>query len=290
MDYFTALLTRFFSILIGILPFWILYGISDVLRFLLLHVFGYRKKVVVDNLKSCFPEKNDEEIKRLVKLSYKNLADVTVESFKGFTMSERQIVARHKGINAESVSDYFKNGRSIIFLPNHYGNWEWGSLSPAPQLKQNIVVLYKPLANKYLDRYVRKNRSRTGSFLGSIYNTARIFREYQDVVSAYILASDQSPSNAKRSIWVKFLGRDTAFLHGPELYARKYDMPVIFVDIQRVKRGFYTMEFSVITDKPKEHKPGEITALYAKKLESVIRAKPENWLWSHRRWKLTKPE
>ncbi len=286
MDFITGITTRFFSILFGLLPFWVLYLFSDVLRFFLYNVFGYRKEIVEKNLRDSFPEKSDAEIKRLMKLSYKNLADVTVESFKGFTMSEKQIVARHKGINKEIVSEYFQEGRSVIFLPNHYGNWEWGSLSPAPQLKKNVVVLYKPLGNKYLDRFVRKNRSRTGSFLGSIYNTARIFRDNKDIPTVYILASDQSPSDTKRSFWVDFLGRETAFLHGPELYARKYNFPVVFVDIQRVKRGYYTMFFSILTDKPNEKKPGEITALYAKKLEEVIRKKPENWLWSHRRWKL----
>ncbi|MCF6170983.1 MAG: lysophospholipid acyltransferase family protein [Bacteroidales bacterium] len=286
MSYFLYLLTRTFSLLIGILPFWLLYFLSDVLRFVLLNVLGYRKAVVEDNLRKCFPDKSDAWIKRLIRLSYKNLADITLESFKGFTMNERQIVARHKALNTEIIEGFFKEKRSIIFLPNHYGNWEWGSLSPSPQLKQDVVALYKPLSNKYVDRFVRRNRSRTGAFLGSIYKTARIFEDRKDKVTAYILASDQSPSNAKRSVWVQFLGRETAFLHGPEIYARKYNYPVVFVDIQRVRRGFYTMFFTILSDKPNEMKPGEITALYAKKLEEIIRQKPENWLWSHRRWKL----
>ena len=288
MNYITYIITRFFSVLIGLLPFWVLYLFSDFLRFVLYHVVGYRKAVVEDNLRKCFPEKDEKEIKRLVRLSYKNLADVTVESFKGFTMSERQIIARHKGLNPELVESFFDDKRSVIFLPNHYGNWEWGAMSPPPQLRQDCVALYKPLSNKLLDRYVRKNRSRTGAFLGSIYKTARIFEERKNKVTAYIMASDQSPSNAKKSIWVSFLGRETAFLHGPEMYARKYNYPVVFVDIQRVKRGFYTMVFTVLSDQPNTMKPGEITALYAKKLEEVIRKKPENWLWSHKRWKLKK--
>jgi KDO2-lipid IV(A) lauroyltransferase len=290
MNYITYIITRFFSTLIGLLPFWVLYLFSDFLRFVLYNVVGYRKAVVEDNLSKCFPEKDEKEIKRLIRLSYKNLADVTVESFKGFTMSERQIIAHHKALNPEIVESYFNEGRSIIFLPNHYGNWEWGAMSPPPQLNQDCVVLYKPLSNKLLDRYVRKNRSRTGTFLGSIFKTARIFEERKNKVTAYIMASDQSPSNAKKSIWVNFLGRETAFLHGPEMYARKYNYPVVFVDIQRVKRGFYTMFFTVLSDQPNKMKPGEITTLYAKKLEEVIREKPENWLWSHKRWKLKRTE
>ncbi len=286
MDFITAGITRFFSFLIGILPFWVLYLFSDFLRFVLLNITGYRKAVVEDNLRKCFPEKDDSEIKRLIRLSYKNLADITVESFKGFTMSDRQIVSRHKVIKPEMLDQFSEAGRGVILLPNHYCNWEWGAMSPSLQFKHQIVALYKPLSNKYIDRFVRKNRSRTGAFLGSIYKTAEIFEERKDEITGYVMASDQSPSNVKKSIWVDFLGRDTAFLHGPEMYARKYNTPVVFVDIQRVKRGFYTMDLTVISDQSKETKPGEITTTYAKLLEAVIQKKPENWLWSHKRWKL----
>ncbi|RLD37247.1 MAG: hypothetical protein DRI89_15360 [Bacteroidetes bacterium] len=286
MDFITAGITRFFSFLIGILPFWVLYLFSDFLRFVLLNITGYRKAVVEDNLRKCFPEKDDSEIKRLIRLSYKNLADITVESFKGFTMSDQQIVARHKVIKPEMLDQFSEAGRGVILLPNHYCNWEWGAMSPSLQFKHQIVALYKPLSNKYIDRFVRKNRSRTGAFLGSIYKTAEIFEARKNEITGYVMASDQSPSNVKKSIWVDFLGRDTAFLHGPEMYARKYNTPVVFVDIQRVKRGFYTMDLTVISDQSKETKPGEITTTYAKLLEAVIQKKPENWLWSHKRWKL----
>ena len=228
MDFITAGITRFFSFLIGILPFWVLYLFSDFLRFVLLNITGYRKAVVEDNLRKCFPEKDDSEIKRLIRLSYKNLADITVESFKGFTMSDQQIVARHKVIKPEMLDQFSEAGRGVILLPNHYCNWEWGAMSPSLQFKHQIVALYKPLSNKYIDRFVRKNRSRTGAFLGSIYKTAEIFEARKNEITGYVMASDQSPSNVKKSIWVDFLGRDTAFLHGPEMYARKYNTPVVF--------------------------------------------------------------
>ena len=286
MDFITAIITRIFSFLIGTLPFWVLYLLSDFLRFVLYNIVGYRKAVVVKNLKDSFPEKSEAEINRLVRLSYKNLAAVTVESFKGFTMSDKQIVARHKVIKPKMLDQFSEAGRGVILLPNHYGNWEWGAMSPSLQFEHDVVALYKPLSNKYIDRFVRKNRSRTGAFLGSIYKTAEIFEERKDNITAYVMASDQSPSNAKKSIWVNFLGRETAFLHGPEMYARKYNIPVVFVDIQRVKRGFYTMDLTVISDQSSVTKPEEITTRYVNLLEEVIRKKPENWLWSHKRWKL----
>jgi len=216
MDFITAGIIRFFSVLLGMLPFRILYMFSDFLRFVLLNVVGYRKSVVEDNLRKCFPEKDEKDINRLVRLSYKNLADVTVESFKGFTMSDAQIVARHKVIKPEMLNRFSEKGRGVILLPNHYGNWEWGAMSPSLYFNHEVVVLYKPLSNKYIDRFVRKNRSRTGGQLVSIYQTAEIFEAHKDKVTAYVMAADQSPSNKAKSIWIRFLGRDTAFLHGPE--------------------------------------------------------------------------
>jgi KDO2-lipid IV(A) lauroyltransferase len=287
VNFFLALVTFLFIILIGIMPFFILYLFSGLVYFFLYHVFGYRKKIVYDNIRQSFPELQENEIRKIVSLSYKNLSDILVEGFKGFTMTKNQIKKHHKVINPEIFEKYYDKGISVIALPNHYGNWEWGAMSPSLYTKHRIVALYKPLSNQFLDGFMRKNRSRTGAHLKSIYETAKVFQEFTEgKPSLFVLAADQSPSNPKKAHWVKFLGRDTAFLHGPETYARKHDLPVFFVDIQRVKRGFYELELILLTEKPDELAPGELTQMYAAKLEAVIRKKPENWLWSHRRWKL----
>ncbi len=249
----------------------------------------YRLNVVRDNLSKSFPEKSHEELRRIERLSYRNLSQITVESLKAFTMSKKQIFARHKVINEKDMSYVYKDHGGVIALPNHYGNWEWGALS-CMQLQWHGVALYKPLSNKYLDNYLRKNRSRLGTELVSIYDTARTFILNKDKGKNYVMASDQSPSNSKKSYWINFLGRETAFLHGPEVYAKKYNYPAVFVDIQRVKRGYYELELSVLAENPKELPDGEVTKRLANKLEKVIRKKPEDWLWTHKRWKLTKPE
>ena len=289
MDFLLTIILAFFIFLIGLIPFRVLYIISDFLRFVLHRVVGYRKKVVEENIRNSFPGLSVAEQKKLVNRSYKNLADIFVEGIKGFTISDKQVVARHKFINPEFLTPYTEAGKSVILLPAHYGNWEWGGLSIPLQLdNKHVIVLYKPLSNKFADRLVKKNRSRTGIFMGSIYETARLFKNYVVQTTAFFLLADQSPTNVSRSYWTNFMGRETAFLHGPERYARLYQLPVIFVDIQRVKRGYYEVGFSLITDNPASLPEGEITALYARKLEEVIRKKPENWLWSHRRWKLKK--
>lgn len=289
MNFILAVVLIFFIFLIGIMPFFILYLFSDLMYVFLYRIFGYRIKVMYDNLALAFPDKKERELKQLVGLSYKNLTDVIVEGIKGFTMTNNQIRRRHKILNPEIVEPYFKEGKSVIALPTHYGNWEWGALSPGLFVEDfNVVGFYKPLNNTFVDRFMRKNRSRTGTTLASIYDTPRTFEKLKDIPTVYIMAADQSPSNPKKSYWVDFLGRDTAFLHGPENYARQYDIPLIYAEIQRVKRGYYELNLSVLADNPTELEKGEITRRYAKMLESQINKKPENWLWSHKRWKLTR--
>lgn len=269
------------------MPFWLLYIFSDILYFFLYKVAKYRVAVVRDNLKKSFPEKTPEELKRIERLAFRNISDITVESLKAFTMSKKQIFERHKVINEKDVKFIYEKAGGIIALPNHYGNWEWGAMS-CMQMTWPGIAIYKPLSNKYLNDYIQKNRSRLGTELVSIYDTARTFVANKDKKKNYVMASDQSPSNAKKAYWVKFLGRETAFLHGLELYSRKYNYPAVFVDIQRVKRGYYELELTVLSNEPQKLKDGQLTQLFANKLEEVIRKKPENWLWSHKRWKLSK--
>jgi Kdo2-lipid IVA lauroyltransferase/acyltransferase len=287
MNFLLAGVFLFFMVLIGLIPFRVLYVFSDLIRLILHKVVGYRKKVIIQNLKGSFPSLSEREIAQTVKSVYKNLADVTVESIKGFAMNNRQVKERYKILNVELIEHYLAQGRSIIALPAHFNNWEWGSLAPGLFTKYPIIALYKPLSNKYIDSYLRKSRSKFGTTLSSIYLTAFTFRANNGIPSVFVLAADQSPSNAGKSYWVDFMGRKTAFLHGPEKYARMYNMPVLYADVQRVKRGFYTLNLSVITENPAELADGEITKAYAAKLEEAIRKSPGSWLWSHRRWKLS---
>ncbi len=287
MNFILAILLIFFVFLFSIIPFFLLYMFSDLMYIFLYRIFGYRNKVIYDNLALSFSEIKKQELKRLMGLSYKNLTDIIVEGIKGFTMTRSQIRRRHKVLNPEIIEPFYKAGKSVIALPTHYGNWEWGALSPGLFVQDlNIVGFYKPLSNPFVDRFMRKNRSRTGTTLASIYKTSRTFEQLKDIPTIYIMAADQSPSNANKAYWVDFLERKTAFLQGPENYARKYDIPLVYTEIQRVKRGYYELTLSILADNPKELEEGEITRRYAKMLEAQILKKPENWLWSHKRWKL----
>ena len=277
-----------FAMLVGLLPFPLIYKLSDFLSFVLRRIIKYRLKVVTENLESTFPELSKEEIKILTRRFYLNLSDVILEGIKSFTISRKQVLARHKILNPELLDPYLEAGKGIIATTAHYGNWEWGTLSPGLYLKNKIVGFYKPVSNKSFDKFIRNNRSRFGTILTSIRETSRTFEENRGLPVIYIMAADQSPSNRKLSYWVNFLGRDTAFLHGPEKHARINNLPVIYVSIRRVKRGHYELKLSTLAENPSVIPEGEITRLYAEQLELLIREDPANWLWSHKRWKLSR--
>jgi KDO2-lipid IV(A) lauroyltransferase len=271
---------------IGILPYRLMYAFSWLIYVFLFHVFSYRKKVVLDNFHLVFPKKDKKELAQLLKPVYMNLSDIIVEGFRSFTMSRKQILRRHKILNPEIVKPYYEAGKSIIAVTGHYGNWEWGSLSANLQIDYKTFAIYKPLSNPYLNKFLLKSRARFGTTLAPITETTKTFEENRQIPAIYMLAADQSPSNVSRAYWINFLGIDTAFLHGPEKHARNNNYPIMYVDIQRVKRGFYEIELSLLADNPQDLQEGEITRRYAAKLESVILNKPQNWLWSHKRWKL----
>lgn len=260
------------------------------MKFILFNVVGYRKKVVSENLANSFPELKKAELNQLIGRSFKNLTDIIIEGIKVFLMTKGQIYKRHKITNPEVLEPFYKKGKSVIIVTGHYGNWEWGSLSSSLFIKHHVIGFYKPLSNPHVDKFMKWNRSRTGSELASIFKTTQTFKENIDKPSAFLMAADQSPSKDRNAHWVDFMGRKTAFLHGPAKHAIQNDLPIVYADIQRVKRGFYKNELILLIEKPKEFTAIEITQMFASKLEEVIRKKPESWLWSHRRWKLKPKE
>jgi Kdo2-lipid IVA lauroyltransferase/acyltransferase len=276
-------------IIIGLLPAPLLYGFSNFVRFFIYRIIRYRKVIVKKNLEGSFPGISKEEMSRIIHLFYKNLADIFLEGIWAFTMSRKQIYNRHHIINMEILEPFAQSGQSIIAVTGHYTNWEWGSLSANAVSGYNVVAFYKRINNKYIDKLVRWNRSKFGTTLASINETALTFEKYKDKKTIFLMASDQGMPKKfyEKAFWIKFLNRDTPFLHGMEKYARLYSLPVVYIEVQRVNRGYYTVELSVLTTKPNELEKGVLTEMYARKLESIILKQPENWLWSHNRWKLS---
>jgi Kdo2-lipid IVA lauroyltransferase/acyltransferase len=285
MKYIGYLFFRFVTFLFSLMPFRLMYWLSDFTAFMLRKVFKYRYKVIYENLKNSFPNKTEEEIKHIVKGAYSNLADITLEGIKCFSMSESTICKRYVFTNPSVLNDSDRAGGNSIVMAAHYGNWEWGTVGFPLFIKKCVVGFYKPLSNKYIDAYGRKSRGNTGLELVSIAKTAWAFEAFKDRPASYVLVSDQNPASDKAH-WVNFLNQDTACLYGGDKYARHYNYPVYFTVIERIKRGFYTVTLEELILNPREAPPEGITQIFMNRLEKQITAQPENWLWSHKRWKI----
>jgi Kdo2-lipid IVA lauroyltransferase/acyltransferase len=285
IDFLSCMAFLLFAIIIGLIPFRLLYFLSDFLAWFLRKILKYRIHVVRQNISQSKLTTSPEHTNVLIKEIYRNLADVLLEGIKSFTMSRASVLKRHKVLNPELATPYYEKKQSLILATGHIGNWEWGSLSAGIQTPFRILGFYKPLKNKCIDRFLRNSRSKFGTILAPIRKTSLSFEKYQEIPTVFLMAADQNPSHIKQAYWVNFLGRKTAFLHGLEKHARNNQLPVIFAEINRVKRGMYELQLSILADKPSAYESGEITAIYARKLESSIRKNPDSWLWTHRRWK-----
>lgn len=286
--FFEYLSFRLFAELFRFCPFFLLYFYSDLIRFVLYDIIAYRKKVVLKNLRNSFPEKSEFEINKLCRSFYQHLADITLESLKGMTLSEKQIKKRYKVLNSEIANEYYDKNNSLLCLTSHYGNWEYGILGTNNAIKHQAVALYLPLSNSRSEKYGLRRRKRFGMQLVAVQETRSIFEKPPRTPIAIIMAADQSPSNIEKAIWVKFLNQDTACLHGPEAYAKKINLPVLFLSINKPKRGFYQLVFEKLIDNPAELEAGKLTDIYMKRLEQDILRKPDYYLWSHKRWKHSK--
>jgi len=269
-----------------------LYKLSDGLQFLFLRVIKYRYKVIEQNLTNSFPDKSESEIKALIKASYQNLCDILLEGIKGMSISDEEILKRYKFINPEVANDFYDQGRSMVGMASHYGNWEWAVQAINLQLKCITVGVVARIKNKYLDGYVKKYR--THDRVKVLYpDIARPIIEKWDEENEpalFVYIGDQSPPRGaqKSAQWINFLNQDTACLWGGDRMARRMNFPAVNMAINRVKRGYYEVTLDVISENSKNTTDADITKDYMKRLEARILAKPQDWLWSHKRWKLSR--
>lgn len=289
MIIFNYLLYYLLIIPISLLPFKLLYGFSDFLFIIFYHITGYRKQIVMTNLRNSFPDKSEQEIKLIARRFYAHLCDLFVESFKSFTISQKQINKRMMALNPEAMNKYFDLHRSIILAGGHYNNWEWFAIGINQQMKHRAIAIYTTLSNKFFDRKMRLTRSKFGLLIVSTKIVKDIFEQYKEQLTATIFAVDQSPRNVEKSYWIKFLHQDSAVQFGSEKYAKDYNYPVFYGSIKKVKRGYYTFEAIEITSEPQQQPHGAIIKEINRHLENDIVRAPQFWLWTHRRWKHKKP-
>ena len=289
MNKFVFTLVTFFLKIISLLPFWLLYLISDLLYFFLYYIFKYRRKVVQTNLANAFPEKSQDERKVIEKRFYSFLADLMMESIKSISISPDELKKRYKFVNLEVITKYLQDGRSVIAVSGHYGNWEWGPLAIPLELKKDVLVVYKSLSNKNFDNKINSIRSRFGAIMVSMKMTLRKIAEYKNIPHVLVLVGDQTPTREESQYFTTFLNQPTAVFLGIEKIALKANDAIIYFSINRIKRGHYKSIVKPLVEYPRDTKEYEITNAHTLELENLIREKPELWLWSHRRWKF-KPE
>lgn len=289
MIYLNLVLYYLIIIPISLLPFRILYLFSDFLYLVLYRAVGYRVKVVRMNLKNSFPEKSDAELKKIEHLFYHHLCDVIVETFKSFTISQKEILRRMVLENPELPEKYFNEGRSILLCGGHYNNWEWIAVSLEQQIKHKTFALYTPLKNTFFENKMLRTRGKFGLTMISVKKTEAFFNETRDQITATVFGIDQSPRHPDRCHWMTFLGQQTGVMTGVEKYAKAYNYPVIFCNIDKVKRGHYTFRFSLITDQPCAEPEWKIIETATQLIEKQIITQPQYWLWTHKRWKHKRP-
>lgn len=273
----------------AILPMRILFVLSDILYFFIYHVAHYRKKVVRNNLKNSFPGKTQKELLQLERRFYHHFADYIIETIKLAHISQEELLRRANIRNPELVYDLLDKGHTcFIMIMGHYGNWEWFSGATARfEGRATIYQVYRPLSNKAFDRLFIYLRTRFHSFGIKKNDTIReLIRLKQNKTHALLpFLADQTPSKTNLHYWTTFLNQESAILTGPERIAKKLSIPVIYADTKKIKRGYYTVDFKLITDNPKDTEEFQITENYARMMEKTILRDPAYWLWTHKRWK-----
>lgn len=285
----SALLYYLVIVPISILPYPVLYFIADGLYVILYHIVGYRKKVVMENLEKAFPEKSEEERVRIARLFFSHFCDLVVESLKTFTISEQQVRQRLTCSNPEVIDKYYDQKKSVLLAGAHYANWEMEAVGIDMCTKHQAAAIYLLLSNPYFDKKMQVSRAQFGLRMVSTRAVKQFFEEAKDQLTATAFLVDQSPKHPSTSYWTTFLNQETAVSFGIEKYAKDLDYPVLYMHLNKVKRGHYVMSFEDVCPNPKNSAYGEITEQITRITERIIREQPEYWLWSHKRWKFKKP-
>nr|WP_255710096.1 lysophospholipid acyltransferase family protein [Pontibacter harenae] len=279
---------------LSLLPLSVLYLLSSFLYLLVYYVIGYRKKVVLQNLRNSFPDKGEQEIKRICKDFYKQFTDVIVEILKLASMSKSEMQSRITFTNQELLDNFVQQGKPVITMGAHVGNWEWILPAGAVQFSFPAEGIYKPLTNAFFEEFMLHVRSNLGARLIKMKETMRDFVKNRKVPRVIAMLSDQTPPFGEIHYWTNFLHQETAFYVGAEKLSNSFNYPVLYLDVQRAKRGHYILTFETITDGQQDLSAMgveySITEIFAQKLEATLRRSPADYLWTHKRWKHKRPQ
>ena len=275
--------------LVSHLPLWVLHGLADLLFVVVFYALRYRRRVAEDNLRRCFPDWTASRRRRVLRQSYRRLAEVAMEALKGRTLDPKQLSQRVTLANPEVLQTHFDAGRSVLLLLGHQSNWEWLILAASQHFEAQMDAVYKPLSVTAIDEVALETRTRFGAHLVPMEQTLVELMRRKPIVKAFAMLADQVPLRKEDKRWRTFLGRDTAFFLGAEKIARMTKYPAVFVHVRRERRGYYRVEFEPLAEPPYARDDHALTDAFAEAVERQILAQPEGWLWTHRRWKYEKP-
>lgn len=270
--------------LVSLLPFFILYGISDCIAAILYHLVGYRKEVVLSNLRIAFPEKTEQERKQIAKKFYRYFTDTFIETIKFISISKKELQKRSTG-SFDIINGLIDKGYNINLMAGHQFNWEYANLLYAINLKIPFVGVYMPITNKALNKIFFDFRSRYGTILISATDFKNKMHDVFKKQYMLALAADQNPGSPGSGYWLNFFGRPTPFVTGPEKGAVKNNAAVVYIGFKKIKRGFYRFDVTLLAEQSAGLPTGELTRRYRDVLEKTIKEDPANYLWSHRRFK-----
>lgn len=265
------------------LPFPVLYKLSSFLGFVLGSVAAYRRTVIRENLSRSFPELSEKEVGKLSKDYYQHMADIIIETLKISGLSPEELQKRCRFRNPQVIQRLLDEGKDVMIMLGHTGNWEWAGLATQLQYDVQCLPVYRRLHNVAFDQYYYDLRSKHGALpIADVEASVKIPKTFGQ--KAVAMLADQTPG-AKKGWWTVFLNQETPFFRGSEVLAKRLDYPIVYGQVTRVKRGHYEITLDLMTEHPKNEKRFEITKHFAKLLEQNIRQDKLNWLWSHRRWK-----
>jgi KDO2-lipid IV(A) lauroyltransferase len=241
--------------------------------------------VILNNIANSFPEKTEGEHRRIARQFYRHFTDILAEGVKNLSISKKELLKRFKVRNPELIESLYKAEKNVLLVSGHYNNWEWLITAQNMLFPHQAYGIGMPLSSQFWHQKVNARRERFGMRVIHAKNYREELEKQPSELKAVLVLSDQSPGNARKSYWMDFLNQPTAVLFGTEMMANELNYAVVNFTTYKIKRGFYEMELSLITDNPKSLEWGEITEKHTRKLEHAIREHPEQWLWSHRRWK-----
>ncbi|WP_029035992.1 lysophospholipid acyltransferase family protein [Salinimicrobium xinjiangense] len=287
MQRLVFLLTYPFLWLISILPFRLFYLFSDLVYFIVFYIAGYRKKTVKDNLKLVFPDKSEAEINRIRKDFYKHMVDMFLEMVKSISISNEELKRRFTFSNVEEIQKIREMDKSILLACGHYASYEWMNALQLYGLDYRGFGIYKKVKNRFFDKLAKDIRGRyDGVLIPTTKATKTIAaNEHAGIRGVYAMVADQSPKLDRAKAWTEFMGITVPVFTGTENLSRSLNMAVVYLHVEKVKRGHYKASFKTLTYHPAQEEDFYITRRYFEELESQIKKAPQYYLWTHKRWK-----